>query len=417
MKKLLWASLVVMVSLVSCEDKGQGVGIMDSGQQKEKLETIANSLMAELSASEVEDVVKTLSSLRNSLISTIDSETYDLSQIYDQIEQREDDIYDYEETTPYDITETWMLLFSHVKGHVTLGPTAATYEDANNSRVTYTDEKGVVWDMELTPVGTEKSVYLGEVVRTGISVDAVTGEERIESEYKIRITVGVPEQLVVSLKRNGADYVTMTYTFDVAISSGGVNVNRDKVSIGCSINFANYNLTVNKTAFNASTGKLEASSVLTKGGKLIVSEKVSAEVEGIDTEEPNARNIEVEVDIMGAMQIKGACANLMSIVEIFQESRPQSAKDWERIVNNVNTKFNINVYYDGSNAVQSIMNLEPRWEDDDYYWAEFALEFSDGSRYLFDEYFGGKEFEGVFNNFELFIEDYEELFERYFDFL
>ena len=156
--------------------------------------------------------------------------------------------------------------------------------------------------------------------------------------------------------------------------------------------------------------------MLTKGGKLIVSEKFSAEVEGIDTEEPNARNIEVEVDIMGAMQIKGACANLMSIVEIFQESRPQSAKDWERIVSNVNTKFNINVYYDGSNAVQSIMNLEPRWEDDDYYWAEFALEFSDGSRYLFDEYFGGKEFEGVFNNFELFIEDYEELFERYFDF-
>ena len=390
---------------------------MDSGQQKEKLETIANSLMAELSASEVEDVVKTLSSLRNSLISTIDSETYDLSQIYDQIEQREDDIYDYEETTPYDITETWMLLFSHVKGHVTLGPTAATYEDANNSRVTYTDEKGVVWDMELTPVGTEKSVYLGEVVRTGVSVDAVTGEECIESEYKIRITVGVPEQLVVSLKRNGRDYVAMTYVFDVAVSPNGVNPSKDKVSVICSIGFGDFNLTVNKAAFNASTGKLEASSVLTKGGKLIVSEKVSAEVEGIDTEEPNARNIEVEVDIMGAMQIKGACANLMSIVEIFQESRPQSAKDWERIVNNVNTKFNINVYYDGSNAVQSIMNLEPRWEDDDYYWAEFALEFSDGSRYLFDEYFGGKEFEGVFNNFELFIEDYEELFERYFDFL
>ena len=88
-------------------------------------------------------------------------------------------------------------------------------------------------------------------------------------------------------------------------------------------------------------------------------------------------------------------------------------------MNNLNTKFDIKVYYDGGNAIQSIINFEPRWQDGTYssYWCEPAIEFNDGSRYLFEEYFSSSDFDGVVNNMESFVERYERLLDRYFDFI
>jgi hypothetical protein len=213
----------------------------------------------------------------------------------------------------------------------------------------------------------------------------------------------------------------VTYTFDVAISDGGVNIKKDRVSVTETLSFNGMELVLDKASYNASTGNLEASATLTKDGKLIFSESLSAEGNvDLEKEDFTAKNINVNVNLIDRMQIKGSCPDARSLAEIFLNSEPQSEKDWERIVNNANTKFDLNVYFDGGNTVQAVINLEPRWDSGEWgndYWCEPAIEFNDGSRYLFYEYFTEDSFKDVINDAESFVEKYENLLERYFGFI
>ena len=414
MKKLFLASLFVMMSLVACDKINQkGNTPLNMDEQKMKFVTVADDLMNELAATEFEDVMRTVSDLYLSCESTFASDTYDVSALESVFEERYDAIYSYEELNQYTTRESYMLLLSNLKGKITFGKNAATFQNADNTVIEYTDTDGVNWTAELTPVGNVQNVYLGEFV------DSWYNGSYTREEY-IRITISVPEKLVVALKKNGTDYLSVTYMFDVAVSSGGVDVSRDRVATALTFNVDGLQVTINNAAYNASSGSMEASTVITKDGNLIFSERLTAEAKVNEAAETvTAKNINVEVDIMGAMQIKGSCPSLNSIIEIMDESEPQSERDWERMVNNMNTMFDIKVYFDGGNAVQSIVNFEPRWQDGSYssYWVEPAIEFNDGSRYLFEEYFTGSDFDGVANDMESFVERYERLLNRYFDFI
>jgi hypothetical protein len=414
MKKLFLASLFVMMSLVACDKINQnGNTPLNVDEQKMKFVTVADDLMNELAATEFEDVMRTVSDLYLSCESTFASDTYDVSALESVFEERYDAIYSYEELNQYTTRESYMLLLSNLKGKITFGKNAATFQNADNTVIEYTDTDGVNWTAELTPVGNVQNVYLGEFV------DSWYNGSYTREEY-IRITISVPEKLVVALKKNGTDYLSVTYMFDVAVSSGGLDVSRDRVATALTFNVDGLQVTINNAAYNASSGSMEASTVITKDGNLIFSERLTAEAKVNEAAETvTAKNINVEVDIMGAMQIKGSCPSLNSIIEIMDESEPQSERDWERMVNNMNTMFDIKVYFDGGNAVQSIVNFEPRWQDGSYssYWVEPAIEFNDGSRYLFEEYFTGSDFDGVANDMESFVERYERLLNRYFDFI
>ena len=414
MKKLFLASLFVMMSLVACDKINQkGNTPLNVDEQKMKFVTVADDLMNELAATEFEDVMRTVSDLYLSCESTFASDTYDVSALESVFEERYDAIYSYEELNQYTTRESYMLLLSNLKGKITFGKNAATFQNADNTVIEYTDTDGVNWTAELTPVGNVQNVYLGEFV------DSWYNGSYTREEY-IRITISVPEKLVVALKKNGTDYLSVTYMFDVAVSSGGLDVSRDRVATALTFNVDGLQVTINNAAYNASSGSMEASTVITKDGNLIFSERLTAEAKVNEAAETvTAKNINVEVDIMGAMQIKGSCPSLNSIIEIMDESEPQSEREWERMVNNMNTMFDIKVYFDGGNAVQSIVNFEPRWQDGSYssYWVEPAIEFNDGSRYLFEEYFTGSDFDGVANDMESFVERYERLLNRYFDFI
>ena len=136
-----------------------------------------------------------------------------------------------------------------------------------------------------------------------------------------------------------------------------------------------------------------------------------------DDDNWTAKKINVEADIMGQIQIIGSCPDAKSIVSIFDNSDPQTAADWERIVNNANKLFDLGLYYDGGSTEQAKLVLEPRWYESDWgrdYYVEPAIEFADGSRYLLYEFFTEDNFQEVINGAMSFIEGYEELFDKYF---
>lgn len=414
MKKFFWAS-VIMMSLIACDDKrGKGEPLTPD-EQKVELEAIASDLMTEFAATEFEDVMKTMADLCLSCESTF-TEGYDWSALERIFNERYEAAVSFEEVNMYEERYTYTLLFSTISGAFTLGETAATYEAAENTSVEYTDDNGIKWTLEITPVGTIKNVYLGELCKTQIAVNMETGASEKYNEYT-DITVSVPEKLVVSLKKNGQDYLTSTTTFDLSISEDGVDIAKDRVAVTTTVEVQGIKLILDKCSIDAVTGKFEQSVKLYKDDKFIYSVKSSA-VGSVDVEEElwSAKNNNVEIDLLGSMQIKGTCPDANSIASIIDNADPQSEKDWDRIVNNVNTKYNLNVYFNGSSTSQAIINLEARWNDGSY-WTEPAIEFNDGSRYLLYEYFTESNFSGTIEEAESFVEKYERLIERYFGFL
>ena len=419
MKKIFWAS-VVMMSLVACGENESDT-LLTPDEQKVEMETIASDLMTEFAATEFEDVMETVSDLYLSCEETFAGD-YDWSALESVYEERYDEAVKFEEIGKYDERYTYSLLFSTISGSITLGENAATYKDAENTTVEYTDDNGIKWTAEITPVGTVKTVYLGESVSTsgGIVSDFDGGSSSVQeyNEYT-RVTVSVPEKLVVSLKKNGQDYLTSTTTFDISISKDGVDVEKDKVSVTTTLEAQGVKVVLEKLSLDATSGKHAQSAKLYKDGKFICSVKSSVEGDiDFEEEEWNAKNINVEVDLLGKMLIKGTCPDAKSIENIMENADPQSAKDWDRIVNNINTKYNLNVYFNGGSTPQAIMNLEARWDGDEYAecWTEPAIQFNDGSRYLLYEYFTEDNFSETVEGAESFVEKYERLIDMYFGF-
>lgn len=316
---------------------------------------------------------------------------------------------------------TFLLLLSECKGHITFGPDAATYKDSENTVIEVTDDKGVVWTLSVVPSGKITEVYLGELTDEwwDYSYDPSIGDYK-ETLYKdyYDVTVEIPETLTVAFKKNGKDYASVVLDFNVNISEDGVDIENDRVAVSATVVFEGFELTVNKAAYNASTGVLESSTVLKKDGKLIISEKVSAIGKVyVDSERWTAKKIDAEVDIMGLMQIKGTCPDANSIYNIIENSDPETAEEWDEVVEKINKLFDLGIYFDGGSVMQAKLVLEPRFEEDDWgvwYDVEFAIVFNDGSRYLVEDYFNEDNFSGTVGEAESFVEKYENLLEKYF---
>ena len=76
--------------------------------------------------------------------------------------------------------------------------------------------------------------------------------------------------------------------------------------------------------------------------------------------------------------------------------------------------IDLGIYYDGTSTKQARIAFEVVVEEDfygEYYWIEPVLEFSDGTRYFFYDYFDDRIFENLVDDFQDFIYDYEDMVE------
>ena len=82
-------------------------------------------------------------------------------------------------------------------------------------------------------------------------------------------------------------------------------------------------------------------------------------------------------------------------------------------MDNINNYVDLGLYYDGDQTRQAELVT-------DYYPTEYGfaldllIQFSDGSKYAFFEYFNEDSFSGTINSLESWLEMYETTLERYF---
>lgn len=384
--------------------------VLNDREQKEKLEQVALKLMDVFDAKEYEDLVELSEVMYSHCERYFGEEDYDWSDLEDAFEEIGETLYDERQKNDYKWEYTYTLFLSNCTGIITLDRNRATFKESDETKIIIRNVDGLDWEASVKPKGLKK-VFLGEFLETYYDYD---------QEYTeiYDITVEIPSSLSLEVKKGGQFFANAEVKFDYSISEDGVDVERDRIGVEVDLKIDDLTLNLKKASYNASTGSFEYSMSLRKGDLFIFSQSVSANAE-IDFEEDEDEvyvndwdgSAQVQMNILGEIQIKGSCDDLNKLYTYVEEEFT-SLSEAERAADKVTRLIDLGIYYDGTSVKQASIVFEAVVEEDyygEYYWIEPVLEFDDGTRYFFYDYFDDRIFENLIEDFEDFIYDYEDM--------
>lgn len=386
-------------------------------EQKVKMEQVAQELMDKYPAETFENFF----GLSKRFGEKYFGYDYDWDEFYMYCEEKGEDMYTYFEDYDYEndvyvSTTDLMIMLSDLNGKIVLGPNSASCSD----------DKGLTVEFEL-----DGKDYAAELSFSGKKTLVHYSYFEAGSYYEDRynIEVEVPETITVKITENGKNYAEVTWTFSFSLTEEGVNLTKDYMFVSTSIKIEDNEMILNKTGYDSGKNKAMAGCVLKKGKEVVLESEFSADVdveivEKYDEYYPEvniAKNVSVYVDILGEMQIKGKCSDMLEIsnsIEDFWMTEGEASA--EQVVKDINNLIDLGLYYNGSSKKTADIVMDYYVYHDDYWdedWFELepVLLFDDGSKYSFYEYFDEDSFAGVVDSFELWIEMYETMLEHYFD--
>lgn len=398
--------------------------VLDPDTQKAKLEQIGNKLMSVFPATEYEDMMELCEIMYSHCDRYFSTSDYDWSALEEAGDALLEELYSKKQKSEYKWEYTYTIFLSNCTGEVTLGKRKAEFEESDKTKLIIEDVEGEDWEAVLVSKNL-KTVYLGEWLNTygGYVYNEDTYEyENVTVEENLDITVEIPESLTLKVTRGGEFVANVTLKFDYKISEG-VDYDKDRFSVSAEVEIDDLVMTLEQASVNAATGDVVYSQSLRKGGMLIFSSSLSANVamelentgEGF-LAEVNDATVSVEFNLLGELQLKGSCSDIAQLMEDVYDTSFESERQCERAAERVTELINIKAYYDCTSTPQARIEFEPVSEYDEYYgeeryWIEPVIVFDDDSRYSFDKYFKERDFRDLLENFEDFVLDYEEVIE------
>lgn len=333
----------------------------------------------------------------------------------------------------YDIYESVYKL-SAFKGKWVANDKTQCWErsNANNLSLHVKDQNGNPCEITLTTSGNTKKVHWFDSNDDYYHCyyDEENGnwvEELIKGDEEY-IYVEVPEKVTIVVKQNGAKLAEAIINTDLSSMSGvDYNLATDKYSASATLYFNGYTVGIENLHYQ---NKKESGFSFTfkHGNKTIVSAKASATPELYksnfdeewEEEDINSKNNFVTVNILGKLELKGSCNNLLDLVEVIDD-------EWDETTDSkINRHLKINIHFYGES--EPTAKIEFECEEDGYYdsyWGEYVydydlipvIEFQDYSRHSLEDFFNEEDFQKTVDAFESLLREFENLVEGYdFDF-
>lgn len=445
-------------------DKDEPAAELKPSEQKVKLQEVGQEIMDMCPASEFETLSAIAESFANSVYA---SEDYDWGTVEEWFETELDDAYSSEEkVTVSDGTRTteWiadaLILMSDHTGLFTLTEDGVVISDYAGGTKAVCTLNGKTYEAEITSEGKVTNAiyaYTDEYTYTNSGYydendNWVSGDILNVYKDKATFTVGVPEKINVSVSENGSPLLTLTAEFTPSFSKEGIDLTTDSFATKITAAINGYERIIEKAAYNGETGKTEYSETFKKDGTVIYSAKVSGDAKIEEVVEKwedsyssetyttikvhKAQNIVASVDIIGQIQVYGKCSDGMEAYEeldaMYEElsryddegnEKTPNENEAQRHMSNFNTKFDLNVYYDGGSNKQAgiefeIISYPADYDrngdglinnDDCYYDIAPVIVFNDGSRYKVEEYFTEDSFSSIIESFEAFCNSFAEV--------
>lgn len=240
-----------------------------------------------------------------------------------------------------------------------------------------------------------------------------TGSQEIVTRYENRFML--PKQIDITATREGVTKGTVSVTSNVKTGKE-VDLSKDEVDVTSVVTIGAFKAEVKKAVYKA--GKTaEAKVVLSKNGE----ELITLEGNGNGNITPSGEKsefgqINITMNILGKAKFvyKILDGNLYynNLEKAYDNESDESM--FKLFIDNANKQVDAKLYLDGSVSPAAKIYLAP-YLDEVYgsykYWdCEYWLEFTDGSKYSYEDYFNEKQFKTVSDKINSLIDDFKNLF-------
>ena len=306
---------------------------------------------------------------------------------------------------------------------------------ADDLQFIFSDQYGKECVLKLVTSGNVKKVFIGNIDEWVDYNSDYTNDYYISNDYydRTQLTVGVPENIVVTLTQGGSQVVKVTVKLNIGdLSNDKFDLSKNQLTASTLVELNNgYKFNVSQVAYNGNN-KTSVSFDMSKNGESLASVAFSSDISGIpscnidamvsgnideeDFNNSNMKNVYVKLDIMGKLQIQGTLSDVRKFTDYINEAddNDDDEKTFKSYVNQANSLANFNLFYDGKSTKQATVTLEAfeeeSWNGMKYWYMEPMLNFYDGSSYsTFDAFFNDKDFKSVIDAFEKLADNYASL--------
>ena len=412
-------------------------------EQKEYLDDIARGFMDKTPASDFNEISKLCNHISNTYTDNYDwDEVGDWgSEIFESLKEslgttdKEQEKYSWGEYNYIYTNYKALVMASNFKGQFKAIGNKWELSKADDLQFIFSDQHGKECVLKLVTSGNVKKVFIGNIDEWVDYNYDYSNDYYISNDYydRTQLTVGVPENIVVTLTQGGSQVVKVTVKLNIGdLSNDKFDLSKNQLTASTLVELNNgYKFNVSQVAYNGNN-KTSVSFDMSKNGESLASVAFSSDISGIpscnidamvsgnideeDFNNSNMKNVYVKLDIMGKLQIQGTLSDVRKFTDYINEAddNDDDEKTFKSYVNQANSLANFNLFYDGKSTKQATVTLEAfeeeSWNGMKYWYMEPMLNFYDGSSYsTFDAFFNDKDFKSVIDAFEKLADNYASL--------
>lgn len=412
-------------------------------EQKEYLDVIARGFMDKTPASDFNEISKLCNHISNTYTDNYDwDEVGDWgSEIFESLKEslgttdKEQEKYSWGEYNYIYTNYKALVMASNFKGQFKAIGNKWELSKADDLQFIFSDQYGKECVLKLETSGNVKKVFIGNIDEWVDYNSDYKNDYYISNDYydRTQLTVGVPENIVVTLTQGGSQVVKVTVKLNIGdLSNDKFDLSKNQLTASTLVELNNgYKFNVSQVAYNGNN-KTSVSFDMSKNGESLASVAFSSDISGIpscnidamvsgnideeDFNNSNMKNVYVKLDIMGKLQIQGTLSDVRKFTDYINEAddKDDDEKTFKSYVNQANSLANFNLFYDGKSTKQATVTLEAfeeeSWNGMKYWYMEPMLNFYDGSSYsTFDAFFNDKDFKSVIDAFEKLADNYASL--------
>ena len=412
-------------------------------EQKEYLDVIARGFMDKTPASDFNEISKLYNHISNTYTDNYDWDAVGDwgSEIFESLKEslgttdKEQEKYSWGEYNYIYTNYKALVMASNFKGQFKAIGNKWELSKADDLQFIFSDQHGKECVLKLVTSGNVKKVFIGNIDEWVDYNYDYSNDYYISNDYydRTQLTVGVPENIVVTLTQGGSQVVKVTVKLNIGdLSNDKFDLSKNQLTASTLVELNNgYKFNVSQVAYNGNN-KTSVSFDMSKNGESLASVAFSSDISGIpscnidamvsgnideeDFNNSNMKNVYVKLDIMGKLQIQGTLSDVRKFTDYINEAddNDDDEKTFKSYVNQANSLANFNLFYDGKSTKQATVTLEAfeeeSWNGMKYWYMEPMLNFYDGSSYsTFDAFFNDKDFKSVIDAFEKLADNYASL--------
>ena len=385
-------------------------------EQKEFMEQVAINILDEFKAKNFESVTDLTEYLCE------EYSDYDTDEIDEWFEDYLDDISRFigesseKNYWGYEYYDNYERLYklSNLKGKFTAKNYEWVYEKSNDLQFVVKDMYGQTCVAKLTTSGDVKKVYVGS---TEDWRDYEYYDGMYHDYYDVyENTIAVPECIELTLTQGNKTIIKVVVNTDLSSMRGEeFDLSKDSYSVSAIVTIENYEINLQKVSYKAGRDA-SVSYKMKHSGKELISIVVSADVDASNDDFNSCKNANVNIDIMGDIQIKGKCSDVIRYCEYLDEAEDNDDNEnkFKSYINMANSLLDLGVYYQGKKYKYANVIMEPA-VDKSYYYEEWYCDFviyfnEDKTTYtLFEVFFNDKDFKSVIRKFENLVDSFSDL--------